>query len=180
VGGTAPPRSVRSSSFQLISKKPPRLVRLPRQLSVAILVEKFLTERKDETDSDHVCSLFLAPLTLLLGRKISETYSSASFHSLIGCVRLSSHGQIVTYCQALPLVLLYREERQQYDELSRCSVFLPSSTYGAEHLLRLFGLSSTPSAHLSTLSLPSTPLHPLTSLRYHSFVSETASAIRQH
>jgi hypothetical protein len=110
-------------------------------------------------------ALFSSPLSpSFLGRKISETYSSASFHSSIGCVRLSSHGQIVTYCQALPLVLLYREERQQYDELSRCSGFLPSSTYGAEHLLRLFGLSSTPSAHLSTLSLPSTPLHPLTSL----------------
>ncbi|KAK4751451.1 hypothetical protein SAY87_004933 [Trapa incisa] len=39
--------------------------------------------------------------------------------------------------KALPLKLLYKSERHQYEEAVRGQV-LPSSVYGAEHLLRLF------------------------------------------
>ncbi|KAH9111636.1 hypothetical protein LEN26_002250 [Aphanomyces euteiches] len=38
--------------------------------------------------------------------------------------------------KALPLLLLYRQERAQYNQLG--SDIVPSSVYGAEHLLRLF------------------------------------------
>lgn len=42
--------------------------------------------------------------------------------------------------KALPLILLYRQEREQYDRLraSAGKDFVPSEVYGAEHLLRLF------------------------------------------
>ena len=46
--------------------------------------------------------------------------------------------------KALPLMLLYRHEREQYERLvaSRCDAsgaeFSPATAYGAEHLLRLF------------------------------------------
>ncbi|RDX61873.1 Protein MRG2, partial [Mucuna pruriens] len=39
--------------------------------------------------------------------------------------------------KALPVMLLYKNERQQYQEACPANVF-PSATYGAEHLLRLF------------------------------------------
>ncbi|KAJ4841057.1 hypothetical protein Tsubulata_028357 [Turnera subulata] len=39
--------------------------------------------------------------------------------------------------KALPVILLYRSERQQYFEATR-NVVPPSKVYGAEHLLRLF------------------------------------------
>lgn len=42
--------------------------------------------------------------------------------------------------QALPLILLYRQERTQYDLTARAhSDKSPSEIYGAEHLLRVFG-----------------------------------------
>lgn len=40
--------------------------------------------------------------------------------------------------KALPLMLLYKKERSQFDEAVAESVS-PSTVYGAEHLLRLFG-----------------------------------------
>lgn len=42
--------------------------------------------------------------------------------------------------QALPLILLYRQERRQYDlTIQKHPNKSPSEIYGAEHLLRAFG-----------------------------------------
>lgn len=41
--------------------------------------------------------------------------------------------------RALPIILLYNKERKQYQELVKDNVS-PSTIYGAEHLLRLFGM----------------------------------------
>ena len=41
--------------------------------------------------------------------------------------------------KALPVMLLYERERQQYQEAIANNVS-PSTIYGAEHLLRLFGM----------------------------------------
>ena len=41
--------------------------------------------------------------------------------------------------KALPVMLLYKNEHQQYQEACPANVF-PSAIYGAEHLLRLFGM----------------------------------------
>lgn len=40
--------------------------------------------------------------------------------------------------KALPVMLLYNNERKQYEEAVSSDVS-PSTVYGAEHLLRLFG-----------------------------------------
>lgn len=40
--------------------------------------------------------------------------------------------------KALPVMLLYKSERRQYEEAIADDV-RPSNVYGAEHLLRLFG-----------------------------------------
>lgn len=44
--------------------------------------------------------------------------------------------------KALPARLLYRNERQQYEEAVKDNVS-PSTVYGAEHLLRLFGMMAS-------------------------------------
>lgn len=45
--------------------------------------------------------------------------------------------------QALPLILLYRQERTQYDiAVQKLPDKSPSEIYGAEHLLRVFGESA--------------------------------------
>lgn len=41
--------------------------------------------------------------------------------------------------KALPVILLYNNEREQYQEACPNNI-LPSAIYGAEHLLRLFGM----------------------------------------
>lgn len=47
-------------------------------------------------------------------------------------------GLICYFDKALPAMLLYKSERQQFEELTVNDVS-PSTIYGAEHLLRLFG-----------------------------------------
>ena len=45
--------------------------------------------------------------------------------------------------RALPMMLLYKKERQQFQEASQPHAqrsTSPSTIYGAEHLLRLFGM----------------------------------------
>lgn len=49
-----------------------------------------------------------------------------------------SRGLSGYFDQALPAMLLYEGERQQYQALSAEHI-PPSTVYGAEHLLRLFG-----------------------------------------
>jgi mortality factor 4-like protein 1 len=46
--------------------------------------------------------------------------------------------------KALPTMLLYNNERQQYQEACPNDI-VPSDIYGAEHLLRLFGMLISPS-----------------------------------
>lgn len=41
--------------------------------------------------------------------------------------------------KALPVILLYKKERQQYHDVVLDNIS-PSTIYGAEHLLRLFGM----------------------------------------
>lgn len=47
-------------------------------------------------------------------------------------------GLICYFDKALPVMLLYKGERRQFEELVIDDVS-PSTIYGAEHLLRLFG-----------------------------------------
>lgn len=42
--------------------------------------------------------------------------------------------------RALPMMLLYKKERQQFQEAIKTPECSPSTIYGAEHLLRLFGM----------------------------------------
>jgi hypothetical protein len=51
--------------------------------------------------------------------------------------------------KALPAMLLYKKERQQYSEEVKGDVS-PSTIYGAEHLLRLFGMCSSWLHEIST------------------------------
>lgn len=42
--------------------------------------------------------------------------------------------------KALPTLLLYKRERQQFEQQINDPTASPSTIYGAEHLLRLFGM----------------------------------------
>lgn len=71
--------------------------------------------------------------------------SPEHFYSTIGgCRAAESVGEILNgmrnyFDKALPVMLLYKKERHQYDEAIVDNVS-PSAVYGAEHLLRLFGM----------------------------------------
>lgn len=67
-----------------------------------------------------------------------------SLSSKYTCRMTDSVGEILNgircyFDKALPVILLYKKERQQYHEAVSDNVS-PSSVYGAEHLLRLFGM----------------------------------------
>lgn len=56
------------------------------------------------------------------------------FHELIDAIK-------AYFDRALPLILLYHHERDQYERVKaehKDGEFVPSDFYGAEHLLRLF------------------------------------------
>lgn len=55
------------------------------------------------------------------------------------CVGEIMKGLRCYFDKALPVMLLYKSERQQYEETVVDDVD-PSTIYGAEHLLRLFGM----------------------------------------
>eukprot|EP00850_Spirogloea_muscicola_P002314 SM000009S23443 [mRNA] locus=s9:32114:35258:+ [translate_table: standard] len=64
-------------------------------------------------------------------------------------------GLRVYFDKSLPVILLYKEEREQYAEiLTEGSETQPSEVYGAEHLLRLFDRVVTFSISTCTVKLP--------------------------
>ena len=65
-----------------------------------------------------------------------QTYAATKPHADIPAWRDFSDGLVRFFDEALPRLLLYRQERQQYD-LRAHGRGAPSRIYGAEHLLRL-------------------------------------------
>lgn len=63
------------------------------------------------------------------------------FHGfrIVGSVGEILNGLRSYFDKALPAMLLYKNERHQYEEMVSDNV-TPSAIYGAEHLLRLFGM----------------------------------------
>lgn len=102
------------SEWTLITRNEPlRLLPLPRPVTVDALLLDFLEKKREKADESQM-----------------ETYEKM-------VVQLKAF-----FNQALPTKLLYRQERQQYDDLFGTSderqKRIPSSIYGAEHLVRLF------------------------------------------
>ncbi|EPS71371.1 hypothetical protein M569_03388, partial [Genlisea aurea] len=85
-----------------------KLVKLPRSPSVDDILAKYLEHRS---------------------KKVGTT---------IDAVEEIINGLRCYFNKALPAILLYKTERQQYREALTDDVSSPSSIYGAEHLLRLF------------------------------------------
>jgi len=103
--------------WKTVTSKPGRLLCLPRVFTVSKVIDEFLALKKSKIDE--------------------KAYKK--YYDLF-------HGLKHYFDKALPLVLLYRQERSQYESLaqSNCSngKFVPSDSYGVEHLLRLFGTYS--------------------------------------
>ncbi|KNA20148.1 hypothetical protein SOVF_054070 isoform C [Spinacia oleracea] len=115
-------------------KQTGKLVKLPRTPNVNDITEKYLDYRRKK-DLVQFLPVKLAK-DMMLG-----------FFCLALCVVFSirmstSLGEILSglcayFNKALPMMLLYNNERQQYQEAINENTS-PSRVYGAEHLLRLF------------------------------------------
>ena len=98
--------------WSLIAQQDPRrLLKLPRKASVEVLLGEFLESLEES--------------------KLSEE-QQASYKDFF-------QGLSLYFDRALPTILLYRYEREQYTAATTVlSDLTPSGIYGAEHLLRLF------------------------------------------
>ena len=95
-------------------REPYQLVPLPRDPTAASILASFLESKEEKGTS--------TPLQL------------RRFQELMEGIRMY-------FDRALPLILLYRHEREQYEAIKAQCIdkdFKPSEVYGAEHLLRLF------------------------------------------
>lgn len=103
--------------WHLISQDPRHLLNLPKESTVTICIDEFLQTKYGKVDDDEY------------------TVYKELFYGL----RLY-------FDRALPTILLFRHEREQYDILLENEMrnnpdsigCMPSSIYGVEHLLRLF------------------------------------------
>lgn len=86
-----------------------KLVKLPRTPNVNDIMKNYFDYRSKKCD--------------LMGDSVEEIMK----------------GLCCYFDKALPVMLLYKNERQQYEEACPANVS-PSAIYGAEHLLRLFGM----------------------------------------
>jgi mortality factor 4-like protein 1 len=103
--------------WHLITQDPRHLLNLPKENTIAICIDEFLqTKYSKVNDEEYTC-----------------------YKELFDGLRLY-------FDRALPTILLFRHEREQYDILLENEMrnnpnsigCIPSSIYGVEHLLRLF------------------------------------------
>lgn len=114
--------------WELITREPRHLLVLPRPTPVASIIELFLEEKR---------------------LKMTESQYER-YHDLFVGLR-------IYFDKALPAILLYKQEQVQYDVFRKNNMnTLPSSYYGAEHLLRLY--AKLPKL-LSTVSVPQSDLN---------------------
>lgn len=99
----------------LITQDPKKLLQLPRPINAQTVVMEYLEQKLKKVEGDQL-----------------ERYQDLF------------QGLLLYFDKALPMILLFRYERDQYDQIVSKSqqnglpAPLPSSIYGAEHLLRLF------------------------------------------
>jgi len=97
--------------WSLISQQDPRrLVKLPRKVTAERALQDFVESLEEKMDDDQL-------------------EAHRDFYE----------GLQLYFEKALPTILLYRHERDQYDEIVKnFKDLVPSQIYGTEHLLRLF------------------------------------------
>jgi mortality factor 4-like protein 1 len=88
-----------------------RLLSLPRPVSAKNLVEEYLEHKEKKVEKDQLAIL----------RDLFD-------------------GLLIWFDRALPLILLYKHEMEQYEALKRTlgEDVPPSAIYGGEHLIRIF------------------------------------------
>ncbi|XVF17611.1 hypothetical protein REPUB_Repub10bG0138200 [Reevesia pubescens] len=101
------------------------------------LKKQLVDDRESVTQQDKLVKLPRSPNVDDILRKYLE------YRSKKDGVMTDSIGEILKgircyFDKALPVMLLYKKERQQFHEVVLDDV-APSTIYGAEHLLRLFG-----------------------------------------
>ena len=94
--------------WDFIVQEPKKLLKLPRTPNVVSIIEDFLASKKKKADDEQY----------------------ARYEELFAGLR-------IYFDRALPKILLYRQERAQWDR-AKLLHNSPSQIYGAEHLLRLY------------------------------------------
>jgi len=123
----------------LICNEPKHLILLPRCNNVASIIQDFLAFKESKLVGD--------PDGFLVYKELFE-------------------GLCLLFDKSLPIILLYRHERNQFDIISEKikekddEELIPSLIYGPEHLLRLF--SRLPKL-LSQLFMPTSEMNQITS-----------------
>ncbi|CAM9227841.1 unnamed protein product [Scytosiphon promiscuus] len=98
------------TDWENVTQEPRRLVKLPRELTAADVMAQYMESKANR----------------------STPQQTARAQELMDGVR-------IYFDKALPLILLYRQERTQYDiTVQKLPGKSPSEIYGAEHLLRVF------------------------------------------
>lgn len=82
--------------------------------------------------------LLMKILHISIAANVHNSLSRCFFYVSAEPVKEITSGLCSYFDKALPIMLLYKSERQQYEEAVKAE--LPSYVYGAEHLLRLFGM----------------------------------------
>lgn len=77
----------------------------------------------------HISSVIITWILFFLGDRVTDAVGEIL------------KGLRCYFDKALPMLLLYKKERQQFKDAVGDDVS-PSTIYGAEHLLRLFGMAS--------------------------------------
>ncbi|CAM9432310.1 unnamed protein product [Ectocarpus fasciculatus] len=98
------------TDWEHVTQEPRRLVKLPRELTAANVMAQYMESKANR----------------------GTPQQTARAQELMDGVR-------IYFDKALPLILLYRQERTQYDiTVQKLPGKSPSEIYGAEHLLRVF------------------------------------------
>eukprot|EP00903_Cladosiphon_okamuranus_P007568 g7342.t1 len=101
------------TDWENVTQEPRRLVKLPREKTAADVMNDYMESKANRSST---------PQQMARARELMD-------------------GVRIYFDKALPLILLYRQERTQYDitvQNPKLQDKTPSEIYGAEHLLRVF------------------------------------------
>ena len=94
--------------WDYLTQNPKKLLKLPREIHIQSIIEEFLEQKIKKADREQY-------------KRYQELFSGLRNY----------------FDRALPKILLYRQERHQWDQIKKLNL-PPCQIYGSEHLLRLY------------------------------------------
>jgi len=128
----------------IAEKEPKRLLKLPRKKTVKIIIDDYLEYKMNGKDKEKEKQKSSS----------SSTTSTTNSSSNIQEIKEFCESLMIYFDRSLPVILLYRQEREQYENAAKymelksstststsndvSKPLQPSEVYGGEHLNRLF------------------------------------------